>query len=251
MISLFAGVSIGLATFVGAFTSGIFGMVGGQIVLATLLYFLPVSAAMTMFSALMFTSGAWRAALWRQHIDWAVAGRYIVGSMVGYALMLVISFVPNKAMIYLGLGLTPLLGDLLPKKWAPDITRRGMAPLCGFIIMVLQISVGAAGNVLDMFFQASKLDRHTIVATKAFTQLFSQAMRFVYFGALALEAGEHAPVWLFVIYVLLTFAGGSAAAGVLNRMSDASFRAWTKWLIYALSAIYVARGVWLLWTGEY
>jgi uncharacterized membrane protein YfcA len=158
-------------------------------------------------------------------------------------------FVPPKPMIYLGLGLAPIIGDLLPKRFAPDITRRGVAALAGFIIMVLQIAVGAAGNLLDMFFQASDLDRKTIVATKAVTQLFSQVMRFVYFGALALEAGDHAPWWLFGVYVLLTFAGGSAAAGVLNRISDASFRKWTKSLIYALSIAYVARGSWLLWVG--
>jgi hypothetical protein len=33
LISVFAGSVISLAVFVGAFTSGIFGMVGGQIVL--------------------------------------------------------------------------------------------------------------------------------------------------------------------------------------------------------------------------
>jgi uncharacterized membrane protein YfcA len=249
MISLFAGSVIAVATFIGAFTSGIFGMVGGQIILAVLLYYLPVSAAMTLFSALMFSSGAWRGLLWRKHIDWRIANRYVVGAVAGYLLMLFIQFVPSTPMIYLGLGITPLLGDLLPKRWAPDVTKRGMAVLCGFIIMVLQISVGAAGNVLDMFFQASKLDRHTIVATKAITQLFSQAARFVYFGAIALEAGDHAPWWVFVIYVLLTFAGGSAAAGVLNRMSDANFRKWTKWIIYALSIVYIVRGLWLLAYG--
>jgi uncharacterized membrane protein YfcA len=246
LISVFAGSVIAVATFIGAFTSGIFGMVGGQIVLGVLLYFLPVSAAMTIFSALMFTSGLWRGMLLRQHIDWAITVRYITGSAIGYVLMLFVAFVPSKPMIYLGLGVLPLIGYLLPKRHAPDVTRPGMASICGFIVMVLQISFGTAGNVLDMFFQASPLSRHVIVATKAVTQLFSQAMRFLYFGSLALEAGDHAPVWLFVFYVLLTFAGGSAAGSVLNRMSDASFRKWTKTIILALSAVYIARGLWLL-----
>ncbi len=249
MISIAAGFVIGAATFLGSFTSGIFGMVGGQIILGVLLYYLPVSAAMTVFSGLMFTSGAWRGFLWRKHIDWPLTIRYIAGSAAGYGLMMLVMFVPPKPMIYLGLGLAPILGDMVPKRFAPDITRRGMAALAGFIIMVLQIAVGAAANLLDMFFQASHLDRKTIVATKAVTQLFSQVMRFVYFGALALEAGDHAPIWVFAIYVMLTFAGGSAAAGVLNRISDASFRKWTRTLIYALSMAYVARGLWLIAVG--
>ncbi|MBN9082500.1 MAG: sulfite exporter TauE/SafE family protein [Rhizobiales bacterium] len=246
MITLSAGLAIGAVTFLGAFTSGIFGMVGGQFILAVLLYYMPVSAAMTLFSALMFMSGLWRGILWRRHIDWPLTWRYVAGSIIGYVLMLFIAFVPSKPVVYLGLGLTPLIGSLLPKHLAPDITKRGMAPVCGFIVIVLQIAIGGAGNVLDMFFQASPLSRHVIVATKAVTQLFSQAMRFLYFGALALEASEYVPIWLFVVYVLLTFAGGSAATGVLNRMSDANFRKWTQWLIWALSAIYTGRGLWLL-----
>ena len=67
---------------------------------------------------------------------------------------------------------------------------------------------------------------------------------------MALEAGESAPWWLFVIYALLTFVGGSAAGGVLNRISDTSFRKWTKWLIWFFSAIYSGRGIWLLFTGS-
>jgi len=251
MLSLFASLSIAAASFSGAFLSGIFGMAGGQIVLAVLLYFLPVSAAMTMFSALMFSGGAWRAGLWRKHIDWSIAVRYIAGSMVGMGLMLLIMFVPSKPVVYLGLGLTPFIGDLLPKDWRPDISKRGMGLLCGFIAMVLQIAVGGAGNVLDMFFQNSPLTRYAIVATKAFTLLFSQLMRFLYFGTAALDSGEHLPVTLFAISVLLTFAGGSAAVGLLNRLTDDSFRKWTKWLIYGMSVIYVGRGLWLLWTGEY
>jgi|GEM_PF-694815 len=250
MITLVAGLLIGTATLAAAFVTGIFGMVGGQILLAVLLYYLPVSAAMTMFSAVMFASGFWRMVIWRQHIAWRTTFIYLAGSVVGYIVMLFIAFVPSKAMVYLGLGLTPFVGDLLPKRFAPDISKGPLAFLCGVIVMVLQIGFGAGGNVLDMFFQASPYSRHMIVATKAITQLFAQVMRFVYFGSLALEAGDSAPWWLFVIYALLTFVGGSAAGGVLNRISDHSFRQWTKWLIWFFSAIYTGRGLWLLFTGS-
>lgn len=249
MITLAAGILIGLASFSAAFVTGIFGMVGGQILLATLLYFLPVSAAMTLFSATMFASGAWRALLWRKHIVWDTTFVYLAGTALGYVVMLFIAFVPSKAVVYLGLGLTPFIGDLLPAHLRPDISKRPFCFLCGFIVMVLQIGVGAGGNVLDMFFQASPYNRHAIVATKAITQLFSQVARFVYFGSVALEAGAYAPWWLFVIYGLLTFVGGSASGGVLNRMSDKNFRKWTKWLIYFFSAIYTGRGIWLLVIG--
>lgn len=250
MLSFLSGAVIGAAAFLAAFVSGVFGMVGGQILLAVLLYYLPVAAAMTVFSGMMFVNGAWRAVLWRRHIDWSITIRYVAGSILAYAVMMLIAYVPSKPVIYLGIGLLPLLGDLLPRKLAPDVTRRGMAAFCGFIIMALQIAVGAAGNVLDMFFQASPLSRHVIVATKAITQLFSQAMRFVYFGALLDSLGEIGPWQYFAVLALVSAAGTSAGGLVLNRLSDSNFRKGTRYLIWALSVIYVGRGLWLLAMGD-
>lgn len=250
MLTAISGSIIAATVFFGAFVSGIFGMVGGQILLAVLLYFMSVPAAMTLFSAMMFVNGLWRALLWRQHIHWPVTLRYLVGSIAGYGLMLLILFVPSKPVVYLGLGLMPLIGDILPKRWAPDITRKGMAYLGGFFIMVLQIAFGGAGNVLDMFFQASPLSRHVIVATKAMTQLFSQAMRFVYFGALLDSVMDVVPWWFFIGLMVISAAGTSAGGGVLNRISDSHFRKGTRYLIWALSLIYVSRGLWLLFNGS-
>jgi uncharacterized membrane protein YfcA len=246
MISFVPAVLIGVSALAAAFVTGIFGMVGGQILLAVLLYYLPVSTAITLFSALMFASGFWRSLLWYRYIIWPITLIYIAGATFGYMFVSFISFVPSKPLIYLGIGLTPFIGNALPPKWAPDISKKPLALICGFIVMVLQIAIGAGGNVLDIFFQASPYDRYTIVATKAITQLYAQVLRFIYFGALALDAGESMPLWLFGIYTCLIFAGGSAAGLILDRMSDKSFRRWTKWLIYAFSSIYVARGLWLL-----
>jgi hypothetical protein len=53
-----------------------------------------------------------------------------------------------------------------------------------------------------------------------------------------------------IVYVLLTFVGGSCAASILNRMSDIHFRRWTRVLIWILSLVYVARGLWLLVIGS-
>jgi uncharacterized membrane protein YfcA len=245
-----ASLIIGLTVFIGTFVSGVFGMVGGQLILAVALIYMPVSAGMTLFSALMFTSGAWRGFLWRKHVHWPITLHYLIGSVIAYIIMLFVSFYPSKPVVYLGLGLTPLIADLLPKRLTPSIERKGMPFISGLIVMTLQISFSAGGNVLDAFFQKSTLNRHVTVATKAIMQLFAQAGRFFYFGLAALQADEQIPWSLLGIYILITFAGGSAAAGVLNRMSDANFRKGTRFLIWALSLIYVLRGLWLLLTDS-
>jgi len=38
---------------------------------------------------------------------------------------------------------------------------------------------------------------------------------------------------------------------VLERMTDVGFRMWTRRVIFAISAIYLARGLMLIWNGQY
>ena len=113
----------------------------------------------------------------------------------------------------------------------PDITRRGAPLVCGAIIMVLQLLAGAAGNVLDMFFQQSTLDRKTIVATKAATQTLSHLLRVVYFGSFVTELTRRCRSGVYAGAIVLAFSGTSLAAFVLHRMTDAGFRRWSRLLI--------------------
>ena len=237
---------IAITSLVSSFVSGIFGMAGGQIFLAVLLLYMPVAMALVVFAATQVVAGAWRAILWRRYVNWPVTWRYILGSFVAYAIMRYVSFVPSKPMVYLGIGLMPFAAFALPKRFAPDVTRRGMPYFCGALVMTLQLVVGQAGNVLDVFFQASPLDRKTIVATKAITQLVSQLLRIVYFGAFAGDVAGAIPIWEWASLMVTAIAGTSLAPIVVNRMTDHGFRKWTKVIIACFSAIYVARGVWLL-----
>ena len=156
-----------------SFLSGIFGMAGGMILLGVLLALLDVAPAMVLFGVTQLASNGWRAWLWRASIRWPIVGGYAVGSVAMFALMKLIAFLPDKAVIFLGLGLMPFVVDRLPRALQPDITRRFAPAICGAVIMVLQLLAGAAGNVLDVFFQQSPLDRKTIVATKAATQVLA------------------------------------------------------------------------------
>ena len=241
---------ISLTGLISSFVSGIFGMAGGQIFLAVLLLYMPVAAALVVFAAVQVASGSWRAWLWRGHIHWPVAWRYILGSIVTYGLMRFVSFVPTKPVVYLGIGLMPFAAFALPKRFAPDITRPGAPYICGAFVMALQLIVGQAGNLLDVFFQASPLDRKRVVATKAVTQLVSQILRIFYFGAISGDVARQIPPWTWACLLAASIGGTSLAPLVLHRMTDDGFRKWTKVIIACFSALYVARGLWLLAFGE-
>ncbi len=236
-----AGISV-LAT---SFLSGVVGMAGGMILMGILLLLMDVTAAMVLHGVTQTASNGWRALLWRAHINWRIILGYALGSFVVFLLMKAVAHVPDKSLVYIAMGLTPFLVELVPAGWRPDVMRRGGSVLCGAVVMLVQLMAGVAGNVLDIFFQKSNLDRKTIVATKAASQTMAHVQRVAFFGSLS-DAGDIFPLWIYGGSIALAMTGASLAALVLARISEASFRSWSRTIILAVSAVYLAKGVWLL-----
>ncbi|RTL72610.1 MAG: sulfite exporter TauE/SafE family protein [Hyphomicrobiales bacterium] len=237
---------IGVTVLVTSFISGIFGMAGGLILLGVLLLFLDVAPAMVLFGTIQTAANGWRAALWLKYVDWGIVWRFIVGSTVAFAAMRSVALLPGKATIYLGLGLIPFAAYVLPKSLTPDITRPGMPYLCGAFILVLQLLAGAAGHILDIFFQKSQLDRKTIVATKAVTQVAGHGFRIAYFGSFAAAFDTSIPAWAYVAAIALAVTGTTLAGQVLMRMTDDGFRIWSKRVTMTVAVTYLVRGGLLL-----
>lgn len=232
-----------------SFLSGIFGMAGGLILLGVLLLFMDVAPAMVLFGSIQMGANGWRALLWRQHVAWPLVWRFVVGSLIAFVAMRFVSFLPDKALLYIGLGLIPFAAEALPARFQPDISRPLGPYLCGIIIMVLQLIAGAAGHILDMFFQKSGLDRRGIVGSKAVCQTIAHLFRILYFGSLANTFDLSMPWWVFLGALALAFTGTSLAALVLERMTESDFRLWSRRIVYAVALSFLARGVWLLLMG--
>jgi uncharacterized membrane protein YfcA len=228
-----------------SFISGIFGMAGGLVLLGVLLVFLDVAPAMVLFGAVQIVSNGWRSALWLRHVNWSIVWRYLVGSTLMFLMLRSVAVLPSKATLYIGFGLIPFVADLLPKRLTPDITRPGAPYICGAFILTLQLLAGAAGHILDIFFQKSRLDRKTIVGTKAVTQVFGHLYRIAYFGSFAFAFDTALPWWAYAGALLLAIAGTSLAAPVLLRMSDIGFKVWSRRLTMSIAGIYLAWGLWL------
>ncbi len=237
---------IAVSVLATSFLSGIFGMAGGLILLGVLLLFMDVVPAMVLFGTIQMGANGWRALLWRTHIVWPIVWRYVIGATLAFLAMRLVSFIPDKALLYIGLGVLPFLAEALPEKYYPDITKPGGPFFCGVIIMVLQLIAGAAGHILDMFFQRSGLDRRGIVGTKAICQTIAHLARIIYFGSLATAFDVQVPWWAFVGGLALAFAGTTLASYVLERMSDADFRAWSRRIVFGVGTVFLVRGGWLL-----
>lgn len=231
------------STLVTAFISGILGMAGGMILMGVLLAFLPLPAAMMLHGISQLASNGGRAFMLRNEVDWRVFRGYVVGAALALGLFAATSIVVGKAAALIAMGLTPFAALLLPEKLHLNVERRGQSALCGFVCLALNLVAGIAGPILDAFFVRSKMSRHAVVATKALTQTLSHLVKIVYFGGvIAVQGGEVSP-WLIPTMVLLAFLGTSLSRPVLERMSDASFRQWTRWTVMTLGALYLASGL--------
>jgi uncharacterized protein len=228
-----------------SFLSGVFGMAGGMILLGVLLNYFDVATGMIFFSIIQLFANGWRVVQWRHYILWGIFGWYFVGAVIAFAGMWMIAFVPDKAMVYLGLGVMPFVVEALPASMRPNIEWKGVPLFTGVATTIIQILAGVGGLFLDIFFQKSMLDRKTTNATKAVAQSFSHIVRAFYFGSLT-GIGD-VPLWATGPAILLAIGGTSLAPFVIERMTDHGFRQWTRAIILAISVVYLARAAWLFW----
>ena len=238
---------IGGTIIFSSFLSGVFGMAGGMVLLGVLLNYFDVATGMILFSIIQFFANGWRVVQWRHYVLWPIFAWYLAGAVISFAFMWSIALVPDKAMVYLALGLMPFVVELLPASMRPNIEWRGVPFFTGLVTTIVQILSGVGGMFLDIFFQKSALDRKTTNATKAVVQSLSHIVRGVYF--VSLSGIDDVPLAMCAPAIVLAIAATSLAPFVIERMTDHGFRQWTRAIILAVSAIYLARGAWLFWLG--
>ncbi len=227
-----------------ATVSGVFGMVGGVMLMGALALAMPVAAAMVTHGAVQIVSNGWRGFLHRAHIRWRIIGFYALGSALAGGALALASYAPSKAWLYLLLGLVPGLAWLPKDALRLDAARAPHAFACGLAVTGLNVAAGVAGPLLDVFFIRTALSRHQIVATKAATQVLAHLTKILFYGAPFLFAAETTgmpPLWFFLAAAPLAMLGGVLGARVLDSMTDKSFLAWTRWMLTGLGALYLVQ----------
>ena len=228
-----------------AFLSGIFGMAGGLILIGVLLVVFPLPTAMVLHAITQMASNGWRATLWWRHIVWKTIAFNVAGSLASVGLWSIWLYVPDKAMALLMLGLSPFVVRAIPEKLMPRTFGPAQVAGTGFIAMMLMLTTGVTGPLLDTMFLRSPFERRQIIATKAACQVFSHGFKLVYFGALIDQAGQVEP-WFLGVAIASSIVGTSMGKFLLERLSDKQFRVWSNRLITALASYYVGYGLVLM-----
>jgi uncharacterized membrane protein YfcA len=214
-----------VTAFFTALLSGIIGMAGGLILMGALALVLPVSAAFVTHGLLQLVANGWRAVLHRRHVAWAIVGWYALASLIAAVVVLLVGYSPSKPLVFLLLGLVPML-VWLPRKW-------------------IRLDAAKSPHALISGFMVTGLNLHQIVATKATTQVFSHLAKVAVYGAplIATRAEGMPPLWVFVFAfaVPLSMLGTVYGGWVLDRISDVNFKRWTAWIVTAVGLLYLAK----------
>ena len=241
-MTVLAGAFVVAAAFVTATVSGVLGMAGGLLLMGALLLVLPATTAFVAHGLLQLVSNGWRVVLHRRHVSGRILTWYAVGSLTAAALLAAVSYVPSKPLTYLFLGLVPLLVWLPKGLLRLDASRPAHAVAAGLVVTSVNLVAGVAGPLLDVFFVRTSLGRHAVVATKAATQVLSHTAKVVlYGGPLLSDGGADLPVLVLLLAVPLSMLGTYAGGRLLDRLSDASFRTATRWVVSAVGVTYLVQ----------
>lgn len=234
-------VFLGVVFFASAL-SGVFGMAGGLILMGFLLAWMPATTAIAVHGIIQMGSNASRAWLSRRYIDWHIVAWIVLGVVVAALLLASLRYTPSENVVLLLIGGMPVL-VWLPRRWFRfDVSRPVDAILCGLVAGGLTIAAGVSGPTIDIGFVRTRLDRRTVVASKAAIQVIAHTIKVVFYfqAVLALERGQWG--WI-VLAIPLSFLGTRSGNAILKRLTDASFRGWTRWLVTLVGGYYAVRGV--------
>ncbi len=224
-------------------------MAGGMILMGVLISLSSVSVAMAMIihGSLQMVANGWRAYLLRPHIDWRAFRRYALGAVLGVgalSLVFLSDWRPNKQVVYLVLGLTPLLIWLPKERLDLDFQRRSHAIFAGFGVQALNTIAGVAGPLLDLFFVRNDYTRQQIVATKSATQTLSHVVKVGFWTVPVISAagfGALPPAWFFAAAIPIAMTATWLGKQVLLRMEDVNFKRYVKYIVTAVGGVLLLR----------
>lgn len=241
-MALASGFLFVAVVFLTSALSGVFGMAGGLVLLWFLLLLFPVATAIAVHGVIQLTANASRAWLSRRFIQWRIVVLMTSGVVTATLGLLLVNYTPNAITVSFLIGLMPIL-VWMPKTWFHfDAAKASHALGCGFMAGGLTIAAGLSGPLIDIFFIRTQMDRRQVVATKAMAQVISHGIKIVFYlgAALNLSRGDWTIIVLAAPFAML---GTQAGNRILQRLTDANFRTWTRWIVTAIGGFYFLQGV--------
>lgn len=234
------------ATLITSFISGVMGMGGGIVLMAVLMLLLPVKEAIILHGFIQFFANFSRMITHRKNIIFSIIPTYFLGCSAAFSLLTISSFIPEKSWSLIFLGLICLTATIKVEKFTPSILKKGSSLLCGMIVTTAQIFAGASGPLLDLFFINSGLNRFEIVATKAATQSIGHLIKIIFYLNIDSFSDLSIGPTVLVATLVCSYIGTVTGKNYLNKMTDQSFKDFSKKLLFIISVVLIVKGLLVL-----
>lgn len=207
-------------SFLAAVSNAAFSSGGAMIILAVTSTVLPVWAVVPVHSTLLIGSTASRALVFREHVEWRIAGPFLIGSAIAVALASRLFFaLPDKA-IAIAIACVMLIAIWLPQvSWRPKF--RHPWAVVGFVHSFLS-TLFAYGALLHAVILHTGLARRQIVGTMAAALTGMSLFKILGYS---LNGFDYRPyVAMITMSILAAVAGTWVGKLIIDRISEGMFR---------------------------
>ena len=224
-------------SFLASIANAAFSAGGALIILAVTSSVLPITAVVPIHSTLLIGSTTTRVLLFWQHIEWKIAGPFLVASAFGALLGSRLYFeLPDRA-IAITIALLMLVAIWLPGiRWRPKLRHPWL--IVGFVHSLLS-TLFAYGAILQSIILHTGLNRRQVVGTVGGCLT---GMAVFKISGYALNGFDYRPfLGTIAAAVAVSFVGTWIGKQLVDRISERAFRVVFRVLITvtALRLIYV------------
>lgn len=241
-----SAIALGLvvvASYAAAALTASFGLGGGLALLAVMTAVFPPAAVVPVHGVAQFGANLSRFSLQWRSVVWPIIGWFAAGGAIGAAV---------GARVFVELPVEALQfcvgAFVLYSVWGPKLSAFDPGPASFFLTGLaggfLTMFFGATGPIAATMLGATRLDRHSIVASHAACMVAQHGLKTVAFGALGFAFGP----WALAIAAIVTagFLGSLTGVRFLRSMPEERFRAGFRSMLTIIAAYLVGEAFYSL-----
>lgn len=209
--------------------SGVIGMGGGMLLLATMFAFMSHAEAIPAHGAVQLISNSTRTFAFLRHVDWPTVGRFLIGVVPGAALgvwLLVMLGSPQRSEPWLKLLVgVYILGSLAlgRGRGAPKMDSRSGFVLLGLAAGAAAFTVGAVGPLIAPLFARRAFVKERLIATKAVCQSLLHLAKIPVFLTIRTFPDLTGLGLVTILMAVLVIPGTLLGKRLLKRVSEERF----------------------------